>query len=131
MQGSSGKTTASSASLGSRSASNGPLPPLTNKPRVRREWRTLSPEIRQRVADAFWVMANTTTQEGRKKYGINFWNAQDLTGFHVCAVIDPRCARLPIGIPSFPAREGIAPHETNHCNFWDAGATRATFPPAS
>eukprot|EP00439_Symbiodinium_sp_Y106_P072335 s179_g13.t1 len=41
-----------------------------NKPRVRREWRTLSDEMKQKVADAFW---------------------KDMLMLHSCATTDPRC----------------------------------------
>jgi hypothetical protein len=62
------------------------------KPRIRREWRTLSPAERQKVADAFRVLKTTTTEDGRTLYNSElFWNLDDLTMLHACAVSDPRC----------------------------------------
>src|SRR5690349_13206758 len=65
--------------------------PPKPKPRVRREWRTLSVAMRQRVANAFWVLKNTTTQQGRLLYGANFNNHDEMLLLHTCAVYDPRC----------------------------------------
>jgi hypothetical protein len=64
------------------------------KPRIRREWRTLSPAERQKVADAFRVLKTTTTEDGRTLYNSElFWNLDDLTMLHACAVSDPRCGQ--------------------------------------
>lgn len=60
-------------------------------PRVRREWRTLSPAKRARVVNAMWTMRNLTTAEGKKKYGLNFVSYDDLVVLHTCANLDPRC----------------------------------------
>jgi hypothetical protein len=64
---------------------------FTNKPRVRREWRTLSNETRQNVAVAMRIMKTTTTSEGRDLYGPRFWNIDDITMLHACSTTDPRC----------------------------------------
>ena len=61
------------------------------KPRVRREWRTLSERMKQKVADAFWTVKTLTTEEGQKKYGPNFHNHDDMLMLHSCATTDPRC----------------------------------------
>lgn len=65
--------------------------PTGGKPRVRREWRSLSSQMRERVVTAMWTMKNLTTEESRKMYGRNFINADDLLVQHACAVLDPRC----------------------------------------
>jgi hypothetical protein len=70
------------------------------KPRVRREWRSLSPQVREKVAKAFWVMKDTSTAEGRKKYGPRFLNYDDLSWWHACVVWDPRCDQGHLG-PNF------------------------------
>lgn len=62
-----------------------------HKPRVRREWRQLSDEMRQRVAQAFWTLKNVSTDEGRAKYGPYFANYDEIVYHHACAVKDPRC----------------------------------------
>ena len=68
------------------------------KPRIRREWRTLSPETRQKVADAFRVLKTTTTEEGRALYNSElFWNLDDLTMLHACSTVDPRCDQGHVG----------------------------------
>ena len=64
---------------------------LTNTPRVRREWRTLTKAMRQRVADAFWVVKTLTTAEGQAVYGDKFVNYDEILLLHSCAVKDPRC----------------------------------------
>lgn len=65
-------------------------PPM-GKPRVRREWRTLSSEARQRVARAMWIMRNYTGEEGRARYGPRFVSYEELLLQHVCVFSDPRC----------------------------------------
>lgn len=65
--------------------------PPAGKPRVRREWRTLSPDSRHRVATAMWIMRNLTMDEGRRKYGPNFVTYEELLLLHACANFDPRC----------------------------------------
>jgi hypothetical protein len=70
------------------------------KPRVRREWRTLSVEQREMFAKAFRIMVTEPTQKGREKYGKLYWNFQDLVAFHVCSVVDPRCDQGHFG-PNF------------------------------
>jgi len=80
-----------------------PKPPITQynqTVRVRKEWRTLSDNEIERIANAFSIMNTTDTLSGRKKYGKHFWNAQDLVVFHVCAVVDPRCDQAHFG-PNF------------------------------
>lgn len=62
-----------------------------NKPRVRREWRTLSQSMKEKVAKAFWIVKETKTLEGRRKYGENFNNHDDMLILHSCATMDPRC----------------------------------------
>jgi len=62
-----------------------------NKPRVRREWRTLSDEMKQKVADAFWKVKTLTEAEGQALYGPNFHNHDDMLMLHSCATTDPRC----------------------------------------
>jgi len=62
-----------------------------NRPRIRREWRTLSSEDRQRVADAMWEMKTLTTTEGRDLYGPRFANADDMTVQHACATATSEC----------------------------------------
>ena len=61
------------------------------QPRIRREWRELNADERQRVADAFWVMKTTLHDEGQALYGEHFANYDDLLIRHACAVMDPRC----------------------------------------
>lgn len=62
-----------------------------SKPRVRQEWRKLAPEIKQRVADAFWTLKNTTTKVGRKQFGKHFTNWDEFLLQHACTTFDPRC----------------------------------------
>lgn len=72
----------------------------TNTPRVRREWRTLSKEVQEKVANAFWVMKNTSTADGQQRYGPHFVNFDDLSFWHACVVWDPRCDQGHLG-PNF------------------------------
>ena len=60
-------------------------------PRIRREWRTLTPAVRQKVVNAFWTLKNTSTAEGRENYGPHFNNHDEMLMLHTCAVYDPRC----------------------------------------
>jgi len=64
---------------------------FTNKPRVRREWRTLSETMKKKVAAAYWTLKTLTTAEGQAKYGPNFHNHDDMLMLHACATTDPRC----------------------------------------
>ena len=64
-----------------------PVRNYPGKPRVRREWRTIPREKREMIGEAFRIMVNTTTMDGREKYNKHFWNYKDLTAFHVCAVV--------------------------------------------
>lgn len=57
------------------------------KPRVRREWRTVEPEVRLQISKAFRIMVDTPTRAGRETYGEQFWNYKDLSAFHVCNVV--------------------------------------------
>jgi len=66
-------------------------PAFDNQPRVRREWRTLDADTRQKVADAIWVMKETSTEDGIELYGPKFKNHDDLLLLHACATLDPRC----------------------------------------
>ena len=77
-----------------------PKPQYKQKVRVRKEWRSLSDEEIERIANAFSIMNKTDTLKGREIYGKHFWNAQDLVVFHVCAVVDPRCDQAHFG-PNF------------------------------
>jgi len=61
------------------------------KPRIRREWRTLGEDQKERLANAFWTMKLTSTEEGRALYGPNFINADDATLLHACSVSNPMC----------------------------------------
>mmetsp|Transcript_4044 Transcript_4044/g.5581 ORF Transcript_4044/g.5581 Transcript_4044/m.5581 type:complete len:551 (-) Transcript_4044:60-1712(-) len=74
---------------GKKPKSSGPI--YSNKPRVRREWRTLSDEMRARVANAYWTIRNLTTAEGQKLYGEHFHNHDEFIMLHACAVMSPRC----------------------------------------
>ncbi|CAK9108349.1 unnamed protein product [Durusdinium trenchii] len=65
--------------------------PFKHKPRVRREWRTLSLEMKNKVARAFWQVKTVKTLEGRKIYGKHFNNHDDMLILHSCATTDPRC----------------------------------------
>lgn len=65
--------------------------PKHGMPRVRREWRTLSPAKHARVVNAMWTMRNLTTAEGQKKYGPNFVSYEDIVVQHACTNLDPRC----------------------------------------
>ena len=68
-----------------------PLPhQFTQRVRVRREWRDLRDDELAAVEDGFQKMNHISTEDGRKKFGPDFWNAADLVVFHVCAVVDPR-----------------------------------------
>lgn len=60
-------------------------------PRVRKEWRTLTHHMKQKVADAMWVMKSTLSAEGKHLYGDDFENYDDIIVRHACAVVDPRC----------------------------------------
>lgn len=64
---------------------------VAEMPRVRREWRTLSVEQVDRVAQAMWTVKNLTTAEGQATFGPNFMNHDDLLYLHACSVFDPRC----------------------------------------
>ncbi|CAJ1403873.1 unnamed protein product [Effrenium voratum] len=66
-------------------------PKFKNKPRVRREWRTLSDEMREKVANAFWTLKTLTTEAGQAKYGPDFHNHDDMLFLHSCATTDPKC----------------------------------------
>lgn len=68
--------------------------------RVRREWRMLSESRRKDVARAFWTMQNTSTEEGREKFGPYFVNYDEIVAQHACAVFDPRCDQGHVG-PQF------------------------------
>ncbi|CAE7598404.1 unnamed protein product [Symbiodinium natans] len=70
---------------------NGQQLKFQNKPRVRREWRTLSEEMKQKVAKAFWTVKTLSEEEGQRKYGPNFHNHDDMLMLHSCATTDPRC----------------------------------------
>lgn len=61
------------------------------EPRVRHEWRSLTPEMHQRVADAMWTMKRTPTTNGKQLYGNDFMNYDEFVLRHVCATLDPRC----------------------------------------
>lgn len=77
---------------GAAAATGGrPQPIYKQKPRVRREWRTLSAEMKGKVAKAFWTLKNLTTQEGQRIYGPHFYNQDDLVVQHACSHIDPGC----------------------------------------
>jgi len=62
-----------------------------NKPRVRREWRSLNDTMKHKVAKAFWTVKTLLTEEGRQIYGENFNNHDDMLVLHSCATTDPRC----------------------------------------
>lgn len=68
-----------------------PQDKYTTKPRVRREWRTLSDEMKHRVADAFWTLRNYTTEEGQAIFGPNYYSFDYFLMMHICSVLDPRC----------------------------------------
>ena len=59
--------------------------------RVRKEWRQLSTSDRKKVASAFWKLKTISTEKGRKMYGPNFNNYDEITLLHACTVYDPRC----------------------------------------
>ena len=59
--------------------------------RVRKEWRQLSTSDRKKVASAFWKLKTISTDKGRKMYGPNFNNYDEITLLHACTVYDPRC----------------------------------------
>lgn len=61
------------------------------KPRVRREWRTLSTTQRSRVVRAMWIMRTVPTESGRMHYGPKYRAWEDFVVQHACAVLDPRC----------------------------------------
>lgn len=65
--------------------------PPNGKPRVRREWRTLTPAARDRVARAVWTMRNHTGEEGRSRFGPDFVSYEELILLHTCSFADPRC----------------------------------------
>lgn len=65
--------------------------PGHGKPRVRREWRTLSSSQRSRVVRAMWIMRLMPTEVGQLHYGPNYKGWEDFVVQHACAVLDPRC----------------------------------------
>mmetsp|Transcript_95622 Transcript_95622/g.276261 ORF Transcript_95622/g.276261 Transcript_95622/m.276261 type:complete len:570 (-) Transcript_95622:120-1829(-) len=69
----------------------GRRPVYHNKPRVRREWRTLSQEVKDKVVRAFWTLKNLSTEEGQRIYGKHFHNHDDMLFLHICSTKDPRC----------------------------------------
>ena len=68
--------------------------------RVRREWRKLTPEIKKRVANAFWTLKKYSTKDGQKIYGKHFFNYDEIILQHACSVWDPRCNQGHMG-PQF------------------------------
>jgi len=80
------------ASPSDNAADRKPKPkPFKPVPRVRKEWRALTVDERQKVAAAFWTLKTTSTQDGRQLYGPNFNNHDEMLMLHACAVYDPRC----------------------------------------
>lgn len=75
-------------------------PKYHNKPRVRRQWRTVSPEIKAKVVHAFWTFKNLTTEEGGRIYGKHFHNHDDMVFLHICSAKDLRCDQGHLG-PQF------------------------------
>ena len=67
-----------------------PVNPVSNV-RVRKEWRQLSLTDRKKVAAAYWKLKTLTTAAGRKIYGSNFNNYDEITLLHACTIYDPRC----------------------------------------
>jgi len=73
----------------------------SNKPtRVRREIRSLSNAERQKYFDALWTIKRTPGDEGRKIYGDDFMNLNELVIKHAHAALDPRCDQGHFG-PAF------------------------------
>eukprot|EP00808_Paulinella_micropora_P024537 g71512.t1 len=66
-------------------------PKYKNRPRVRREIRSLSPKELETYARAVWTMKNLSTAQGRALYGPNFNNHDDILYLHSCSTMDPRC----------------------------------------
>ena len=55
--------------------------------RVRKEWRQLSSSNRKKVASAFWKLKTLTTDQGRKIYGSNFNNYDELLVLQACSTV--------------------------------------------
>jgi hypothetical protein len=64
--------------------------------RVRTEIRSLPEAEWSRVVAAMWVMKNTTTEEGRQRYGPAFVAYDYMTAVHAHAALNP------IGAPLLP-----------------------------
>ena len=47
-------------------------------PRVRREWRSLDADMRDRIVRAMWKMKTVPTSEGRRKYGRHYRSHDDI-----------------------------------------------------
>ena len=67
---------------------------------IRREFRTLSEDQLRRVVNALWVLKNTSSEEGRRRYGAAFLSWDEAVVKHACASLDPRCDQGHNG-PSF------------------------------
>eukprot|EP00931_Biecheleriopsis_adriatica_P003998 TRINITY_DN105739_c0_g1_i1.p1 TRINITY_DN105739_c0_g1~~TRINITY_DN105739_c0_g1_i1.p1 ORF type:complete len:592 (-),score=97.17 TRINITY_DN105739_c0_g1_i1:37-1812(-) len=61
------------------------------KPRVRREWRTLNASTKAKVVNAFWTLKMLNTTQGQRRYGPDFHNHDDMLMLHACSTMDPRC----------------------------------------
>jgi hypothetical protein len=76
-------------------------------PRVRREIRSVAPEIRDRVFAAFEVMRNTSRADGEARYGRAFRTYQSITVQHTYAAIDARCDQGHLSAGFFPYHRAL------------------------
>ena len=71
------------------------------KKRIRKEMRDLSSKEWNRIVDAMWIMKENSDSKGKKKYGEDFRNYDELVKKHILVSLSPQ-GDMAHFVPAFP-----------------------------